>query len=363
VAVFEKFIEAVRAARAETKDRCGRPGRSRPPLDAPRRFVYIQKHYTVKRSLIIALFATFSVSSAAPAADTLIRVATPGALTGAIPIYLGEKKGIFNKYGLRVEVIATNSEQMNMRALASESVEFLTSSSTGLFYLGKQGGDVVGLCSWNNSSPYSLASRIKIKDVKELKGRKIASSGAGGRAEAFIRFTLAQVGLDARKDAQIVPMSGGSGIRLAAVVSGNIDATMISTLQGRAAEKLGLTVITIPLEYMWGINLTRKSLLAKNRELVKSYLRGLTESVRAMIADKPGTIAVMSKVLRISDAESLEYSYQAFKSEARPDLFPTEESIVNVLKTMSYEDPAFLSIPPYKYFDLSLIEELKAEAR
>jgi hypothetical protein len=36
---------------------------------------------------------------------------------------------------------------------------------------------------------------------------------------------------------------------------------------------------------------------------------------------------------------------------------------MNVLKTMSYEDPAFLSIPPYKHFDLSLIEELKAEAR
>jgi len=30
---------------------------------------------------------------------------------------------------------------------------------------------------------------------------------------------------------------------------------------------------------------------------------------------------------------------------------------------MSYEDPAFLSIPPYKFFDLSLIQELKAEAR
>jgi len=111
------------------------------------------------------------------------------------------------------------------------------------------------------------------------------------------------------------------------------------------------------------VNLTRKSLLAKNRELVKSYLRGLAESVRAMIADKPETIAVMSRVLRINDMESLEYSYQTYKSEARPDLFPTEEAIVNVLKTLSYEDPAFLSIPPYKYFALSLIEELKAEAR
>ena len=38
-------------------------------------------------------------------------------------------------------------------------------------------------------------------------------------------------------------------------------------------------------------------------------------------------------------------------------------AIVNVLRTMSYEDPAFASIPPYKFFDLSLIQELKGESR
>src|SRR5512136_2664203 len=84
----------------------------------------------------------------------LLRVATPGALTGALPIYLGAKRGIFQKYGLTVEVIATRNEQMNMQALMSDSVQFLTSSSTGLFYLGKQGFDAVGLASWNNASPY-----------------------------------------------------------------------------------------------------------------------------------------------------------------------------------------------------------------
>ena len=36
---------------------------------------------------------------------------------------------------------------------------------------------------------------------------------------------------------------------------------------------------------------------------------------------------------------------------------------INVLRTMSYEDPAFMSIPPYKFFDLSLIQELKPELR
>ena len=297
------------------------------------------------------------------AAQNLLRVATPGALTGALPIYLGGKKGIFSKYGLTVEVIATRNEQMNMQALMSDSVQFLTSSATGLFYLGKQGLDAVGLCSWSNASPYSLGSRLKIKELKELKGRKIASSGAGGRADAFIRFMLAKVGLDYRTDAQIIPLSGGSAVRLAAVLSGNIDATLISSLQGRYAEKLGLTVINIPLEYIWGINLTRKSFMAKNREIVKNYLRGLSESVKLMMADKDSTIAVMSQVLKINDMDSLEYSYRTMRADARSDLFPTEEAIVNVLKTMSYEDPAFGSIPPYKFFDLSLIQELKSESR
>lgn len=318
----------------------------------------------LKRSLIVASISTLLLAVPVPAAaQTLLRVATPGALTGALPIYLGEKKGIFGKYGLRVEVIATRNEQMNMQALMSDSVQFLTSSSTGLFYLGKQGLDAVGIASWNNASPYSVGSRIKIKDLKELKGRKIASSGAGGRADAFIRFMLAKVGIDAKTDVQILPLSGGSAVRLAAVVSGNLDATLISSLQGRHAEKLGLTVIPVPLEYIWGVNITRRSYMSKNREIVKNYLRGLSESVRFMMADKAATTAVMAQVLKIDDHDSLDYSYKLMRADARPDLFPTEEAIVNVLRTMSYEDPAFLSIPPYKYFDLTLIQEIKGESR
>ncbi|MGN6718659.1 MAG: hypothetical protein ACTHLX_14835, partial [Candidatus Binatia bacterium] len=92
-------------------------------------------------------------------------------------------------------------------------------------------------------------------------------------------------------------------------------------------------------------------------------LRGLSDSVRLMMADKASTIAVMQQVLKMDDADSLEYAYKAMRADARPDLFPTEEAILNVLRTMSYEDPGFLSIPPYKFFDLSLIQELKAEVR
>ena len=78
--------------------------------------------------LVVLLIAAF-VPALPTGAQTLLRVATPGALTGALP-----------------KLIATRNEQMNMQALMSDSVQFFASSSTGLFYLGsKQGLD----CSEN----------------------------------------------------------------------------------------------------------------------------------------------------------------------------------------------------------------------
>jgi hypothetical protein len=82
-----------------------------------------------------------------------------------------------------------------------------------------------------------------------------------------------------------------------------------------------------------------------------------------MMVDKISTISVMPQVLQLSGLESLDYSYRMMVADPRPDLFPTEEATANVLKTISYEDPSFTSISPYKFFDLSLIQELKSESR
>ena len=101
--------------------------------------------------------------------QTLLRVATPGALTGALPNYLGANEGIFQKFQLTVEVIVRRNAQMHLQALMSDRVRFPTSSCTGLFYFGKQ-GDAVGIRSWNLASPCGLGSRFKIKELKSAAG-------------------------------------------------------------------------------------------------------------------------------------------------------------------------------------------------
>jgi NitT/TauT family transport system substrate-binding protein len=289
-----------------------------------------------------------------------VRVAVAGAQAASIPFNVGTKKGIFARHGLNVEMIAIANGQTAARAQVSGSVQLATSNAVGFFYLAHQGADPVGVASWNNSSPYSLASRLKVADVTGLKGKKLGSSGAGGRSDAFIKFMMTKAGLDPRKDFQIISLTGGSAVRLAAVLSGSIDATLISYTQEKQAEKLGLTVIPIRMGYIQGAITTQRPYLEKNRNTLKSFLRGLAESINAIRADKEGTIAVIARVLKLDDREALEHAYNVLRSEVVPDLLPTEESIVNVLKTMSYEDPVFGSIPAFKYFDLSLLQEIKA---
>ena len=177
----------------------------------------------------------------------------------------------------------------------------------------------------------------------------------------LIRSMLTKIGLDPRSDAQILPLSGGSGVRLAALLSGNIDATLISYTQEKQAEKLGLTIIPIPMQYIQGQISTRRSYLEKNPKMVKAFLLSLSETIRAVRADRGGAMSVIARVLKTDDKAVLEHAYDALRSQVVPDLLPTEESIVNVLRIMSYEDAAFASIAPFKHFDLSLVQEIAAE--
>ena len=313
------------------------------------------------RTILVGVLILSSLWSVPALADTRIRLAVGGAQSASIPFSIGTKKGIFAKHGLSLEVISITSAQMSAQAQVSGSVQLATSNPTGFFYLARQGADAVGIASWNNSSPYSLASRLKIKDVSGLKGKKIGTSGAGGRSDAFIKYALAKVGLDPRRDIEIVALTGGSAIRLAAVLSGKVDGTLISYTQEKQAQKLGLVVIPLPLEYVQGLITTQRPYLDKNQKTVKAFLRGLGESIRVLKSDKEEALRIIASVLRTDDKQALDHAYSTLSMEVVPDLMPTEEAIVSVLKTMSYDDPGFESIAPFKHFDLSLIREIKAE--
>ena len=292
-------------------------------------------------------------------AEVAVRVGVPASQTSAISIHIGIQKGLFAKRNLNVQPIVIPNGRVNVNALLSGSTEFINGSSPELFFVGEQGGDIVGLGSWDDSSPYDLVTREKISSVKELKGKRLAAGGMLDKSHLFLKLMLAREGLDAAKDAEII-FIGSSAARLNMLASGKIDAAPAAPEFAKRAEKLGLQVIPVAMPYTKGMITTRRSYLAKNREGVKAFLASYSEAVRYLINNKEDSIQIMGRVFRLQDREVLEYAYNALRSHAQPDLYPSEEGIRNVLRTMAYDDPRFAAVPPLKHMDLSLVEELRS---
>ena len=58
-----------------------------------------------------------------------------------------------------------------------------------------------------------LMAQKNIKDVKQLKGKKIAGSSPGGSATLLANQALKQIGLEPGKDVSVLQMSGNAASR------------------------------------------------------------------------------------------------------------------------------------------------------
>jgi NitT/TauT family transport system substrate-binding protein len=176
---------------------------------------------------IIFLFLAVSVIVPASAnAQEMIRVATPLLPTPAFPQMLASDNGFFQRRNLRVEFIRINSEPTTYQALVHGDVMVTSGAPVGLVLSHLQGVDVVAVASWLNIVPYTIATREKITDLSQLKGKKVGVNRLGGRSALIVRVMLEDAGLDTSKDVVLLQL-GGSQERLAGLLSGGIDAAPV----------------------------------------------------------------------------------------------------------------------------------------
>ena len=71
----------------------------------------------------------------------------------------------------------------------------------------RRGCDVVVIGSFNNSAPYVMAARPDVRELKDLKGRKVRCI-LTGPATAMTQFMLEEAGLDAKRDVTILRVGG-----------------------------------------------------------------------------------------------------------------------------------------------------------
>src|SRR5262245_44720460 len=155
------------------------------------------------------------------------------------PVWAAKDLGLFDKYGLTAELVLIPGSARGMAALISGSAQFVQGSAIAPLSAYLRGADVVVVAAALNKFPFSVIARKEIRQPAELIGKKIGIVNFGGSNDLAV--TLAFKEWNIPRNAATILASGGAPERLAALITGTLDATVLSPPETVAASRLGLT--------------------------------------------------------------------------------------------------------------------------
>ena len=229
--------------------------------------------------LIAALTATVTCPAAQPV--EAVRVGIPGKLVDFAPFFVGIKTGIYRSEGLEPQFIVMRSGII-FPALLSGELDYTTLYQSAI-RSAISGLPVRVIATLMTKQTFFLFSQREIRRVQDLKGKRIAISNFASSTDTSARAALKHHGLEAMRDATLIAM-GDTGVRFQALLSGAIEAAILTPPYTVMAEKKGLNNLVwlgdilgdVPSN---GLSTTLKT-LKENSDQVHRMLRA---SVRSMI--------------------------------------------------------------------------------
>jgi NitT/TauT family transport system substrate-binding protein len=307
------------------------------------------------------LFLLFLVQCFAPAAgfgQEKVRVGVPLFPTVSFPVFIAQAKGIFERNGLKAEIIRINSEPTTYQALISGDIDATSGAPTGLVQSNLQGVPVVSLGSWDNLVSYTLATREKIDDLPQLRGKKIGVNRLGGKSSLVLRVMLEEAGLNAMKDVTLLQL-GGSQERLAALIRGGIDAAPVDFAFEPKMKQMGFFLVAgKKTPFMNGPIAVKVSSLQSNRPKWVRFVKAYLEATAYLTTNREGSLEVLRRALQLDDKETLEHTYEQMRARATVDLIPPDAAVDNLIKMMAYIDKRASSVERGKLADYSILKEL-----
>ncbi len=126
----------------------------------------------------------------------------------------------------------------------------------------------------------------QIRRFEDLKGKKIAISAFGTLTDLLTREILIDRGLKPMQDVLLL-QTGGVPVRLAALVSGNVQGTLLASQQALAAMRDGYRNLEYtPPPYVSHPLIAKNDMLANEKQIVRAFIRA-TYKAHLFFGQKP----------------------------------------------------------------------------
>jgi NitT/TauT family transport system substrate-binding protein len=279
-------------------------------------------------------------------------------------VWVAEDLKIFDKHGIDADVLMITGGSRSVAALLSGSTQFATGSGTAPLVAAARGSDVKLIAASYNKFPYSIIARPEIRSPQDLRGRRIALLNYGGSNDLALQVAFREWNIKPGEVAVII--GGDAPTRLASMMAGRVDATILSPPHLTKAVQAGYRVLADMGEM--NANFTQSSLYTKgsyireNRDRAKRFLRAYAEAVHTIKNDRKRTLAVFAKRMRIDDPEMLNATYDYYAPRFS---FPPRVDLSGVRDTLRFyaehQNPELKNRAPEEFVDHSLMDELEKE--
>lgn len=276
---------------------------------------------------------------------------------------MGRRGGIFRKNGLDLEVVYINSGSLLNQALIAGTFDVSFSQGSEAMLAKLRGADMRITAVIANRFNHVYLTASTITSIKQLKGKKVAVSRFGSGSHFQSNLALKEGGLDPDKDVTILQI-GNSAARMAAILSGTVDGTIMAADFVPRAKKEGFNVVAdlanSKIDYPFLSLNMMGNYIERNPKMVKSLIKSMSESIRALQTDLPAAKVVVRTVLRTEDVETVDYATMRSIQVLARRPFPTSAGIQTVLDELGKE-PKAKSSKFEDFVDLRALRELDQE--
>lgn len=212
-----------------------------------------------------------------------------------MPLYMAQTKGYFKSEALDVEIIQMNP-RLGATAVVNGDVSFATpfvSTFRGIL----QGFPMKLVFVHLKKGPYFLMVRPEIKEVQQLKGKKLGVATIRGADQLNAEELLQAKGFNPN---QIQAVAIGDGpVRLQALVTGAVDAICVAPPHDLMAQRMGFKALLGPPEMGLPVAgmFTSDRLVRENPQLIKRTLKVLLRAHHYILRNKEESMQVLIKWL------------------------------------------------------------------
>jgi ABC-type nitrate/sulfonate/bicarbonate transport system substrate-binding protein len=286
-----------------------------------------------------------------------------------LPLWLAQDAGLFEKYGLKVDIRAAKSGEDLIERLKRNEVQIYAATANWIVSAIGDGKDLVFFAN-TGYSVLKLVARPEITRAQDLKGKKIGTGEPNGSQDRITRQALQRLGLNPDKDVTLVSFGSRSIQRLNALLQGEIDATTsnednLFELERRGEiRKIRVLADNESLKLFIGAGVdfaVTGEFLRNSRSAVKGFVQALSEAIGLARRNRAAADQIYARYLNINDPGLLEFMYRTYVQGAIPERpYPKLENVALGIEEFGAK-PALKGKRAEDLTDLSLLRELEKE--